>query len=173
MKRSFLLAAMCLAGGITSARAQVRITGGVDGGIALPAGDLGMWATSGPIVSVSVRAGKSGSRTTFGAEAMYQKLQFKDRADDLTWRAYGVMARVEYTVTGGLYALGGAGMLYRERNPIGTPPVPDRFESTDPAAQAGLGLRVGRHLALEARVINIMTVNASERVFPFTVGVRF
>jgi hypothetical protein len=173
MKHSWRLTALCLLSGITSAKAQVRFTAGVDGGIAVPAGDLGRLTTSGPMVSASVRAGKPGSRTSFGAEAMYAKLQFKDLADDLTWRAYGVMARVEYTVTGGLYALGGAGMLYRERNPIGTPAVPDRFESTDPAAQAGLGLRVGRHLALEARVINIVTVNASERVFPFTVGVRF
>lgn len=169
------------------ALAQSRITFGVDGGVAISGGDLGNQGSSGVFGSVSGLVGKPGARTRIGLEVNYQRMQldsvtyYPPCCDPLppvqfqgeVWQSYGVMARIEYTITGGLYAMGGAGMLSRTRTPDPDHPVALKSKSTDSAAQAGLGFRIGNRFALEARLINIFTVNASERMFPITAGVRF
>jgi hypothetical protein len=65
------------------------------------------------------------------------------------------------------------GILRRERKYVQSPLMVASTRSTDPVAQIGLGYRMGSQLALEARFINVFTVNQSERILPLTAGIRF
>jgi hypothetical protein len=153
-------------------------------------GDLGDPDELGLVAAFTVRIGKLGSRSTFGFEAHFQRIPLDSvfipavsdpgvpntgevRLPPSTWIAYGGIARLDYTVTDGLYAISGVGLLRREHEfESASAPIAKRT-STDPVAQVGLGYRLGEHVAIEARFINVFTVNQSERVIPITVGIRF
>lgn len=185
---------LCTAAAVLSivqpATAQTHVTLGVDAGTSSPMGDLGDPEELGLVAAFTIRIAKLGSRSTFGFEAHFQRMPLDTvfipavsdpgvpntgevRLPASTWLAYGGIARLDYTVTGGLYAISGLGILRREHEfESASPPIAKRT-STDPVAQIGLGYRLGRHLALEARFINVFTVNQSERVVPITAGIRF
>lgn len=154
-------------------------------------GDLGRpGGPPGVVGALGVRAGRSGSRTTFALEAHYQRIPLDSlyipavsepgvpntgaqRIPASTWQAWGVIARLDFRIVGGLYAIAGTGLLWREQAFAPAEVAVAPFESTDPVAQAGFGYRFGEHFVLEARFVNVFSVNDSERILPVTLGVRF
>ena len=190
MKPSFLctILAVTLAG--TTARAQTRVGFGADIGTAVAMGDLGRSGQPGLTAALSARIGKVGSRSSFGIEGHFERIPLdslyipavsdpgvpntgEQRIPASTFRAIGAIARLDYTVAGGLYAISGLGLLSREREYEQAPVAVATVKSTDPVAQIGLGYRLGSFLVIEARFLNVFTVNQSERMIPITAGIRF
>jgi hypothetical protein len=114
-----LLALMVLVAGPASGQARLRA--GVDAGYSLPAGDLGGIAKPGFVGRASVMLHPSPGRYAFGLEFELQRLHLDaivlpgfdtnppSRVKGPDWTAYGFLARLDYAIYHGLYALGGAG----------------------------------------------------------------
>jgi len=166
--------------------AQVRISPGFAVGPAIPMGDLG--SISSPMLGGNawVLARIPGERYAVGLEFQYHQFKMDSvvvLGFDTTpsymvagpaWRGYGAMVRYEYDIKRpGLYAVGGAGLYFTRSTPAAEHPVQTPEDSHDFTVLAGLGYRMRELINLEIRVINVFTVNDSQRWLPITVGFRF
>ncbi len=165
--------------------AQIRVSAGFGGGVMLPMGDLASTGSTGSASHAYVMFRGHDARYAFGLEGVYHHTTLDGvfvygtptvpgrSVDGLAWSAYGGMIRYEYDILRGLYAVGGAGLLYRRVVPPDDAPTTAPITSHDFTADAGLGFEGPEGLRVEVRLVNIFTVNDSDRFVPITVGFRF
>lgn len=187
MPHSRLILALAIAAACTTSPlgAQVQLRPGFGIGTTVVMGDLASPGTGGVAGHVFVMLRGEHRRHALGLEGVYHRATLDSlfvpgteaiegrSVNGHAWSALGGMIRYEYHIIGGLHAVGGAGLLYRKVVAPDDAPTPQVLRSHDFTAQAGLAYRGPAGLAIEARLVNIFTVNDSERFIPITMGVRF
>jgi hypothetical protein len=175
--RKILLGATALAAlSIAPLSAQGGFVFGVNGGVALPMGDLGDAVKTGWGGGVQLMMRNPDSKVGWGIDTHFARFGYEDIGGidlDATLNTYGALARLDFAVGGAAYILGGAGLFRSEITADDEGPDLGDTDGTDFAVQGGLGLNFARGFFLEAKYVNIFTENESTRFVPITVGIRF
>lgn len=179
--RAVALAIALCAFAYSGAEAQVTTyTLGVNGGLAVPLGDLSNATSSGYTIGITLGMKAPLSPLSFRAEGNFSELPFKGSTSD-KHRIYGFALDGLYNLgvaseNGGLYLTGGVG--YYGAKEIGTDVFGGTVE-TNTSWNAGLNVGLGYYLPLsgfsmnfEGRYTHVFS-NPSQGILPITVGIVF
>ncbi|HKW08858.1 MAG TPA: hypothetical protein VJO33_00675 [Gemmatimonadaceae bacterium] len=148
---------------------------GAAAGLAVPAGDLSDFTSSGYTVGLTLGMKQALVPFSLRAEGSFTELPFSDNSD-AKHRIIGFALDGQYnlstaTPTGGLYLTGGVGTY--GWNDVNSLANSDR--TWDVGINVGLGYYVqltGFTVNFEGRFVNVFS-NTNQRLFPITVGVTF
>lgn len=170
-----------LAGALMATIATVPLTAqggwavGINGGVAMPMGDLSDAVDMGFGGGVQIGMRNPDAKVGWGIEAQFYRFSAKEIAGmdfDGSLNTYGAMARLDFTLGGNIYLLGGAGLFRQEFTFGDDAPDFEETTNTDFALQAGVGLNFGKGFFIEGKFVNIMA-DESVQMIPITVGIRF
>jgi hypothetical protein len=156
--------------------AQGGFVFGVNGGVAMPMGDLADAVGTGWGGGVQLMMRNPDSKIGWGIDTHFGRFGFDDVGPvdvDASLNAYGAMARLDFSMGGAFYLLGGAGLFRQEVTSDDEGPDLGDTDGTDFAVQGGLGLNFSRGLFAEAKFVNIFTEGSATQFVPITVGIRF
>lgn len=170
--RSVLLAALFAAALPTIAPAQ----GGsfettLGGGITLPMGSSADAYKAGFHGAVGIGYRVTGSKAVFKLHAGFDRLE-QDALADAHANIFSAIARIDYDVSPSAYLIGGVGLVRNENQTVVSGV---RFTNTnsDPALTGGIGLRFGRNLFAEGRLMYAFSDPKKTALVPLTLGIRF
>lgn len=175
--RKILLGASALAALATApAMAQGGFVFGVNGGVAVPMGDLADAVSTGWGGGVQLMMRNPDSKVGWGIDTHFGRFGFKDLGPidvNANLNAYGALARLDFAVGGAAYILGGAGLFRREVTGDDEGPDLGETNNTDFAIQGGVGLNFGRGFFVEGKYVHLFTDGNATQFVPITIGVRF
>lgn len=179
MRKAFLAGAIVALAAVTTpltAQSSGSWELGLGGGATLPMGNAGDAYKTGYHGAALVGYRPASSKLWVGLDAQYHHFTQKAwliNVGDKNANSFAAFGRLNYDAASSVYLLGGLG-LFRTKNIVvvsGSAP----FKETDSnmAAEAGVGLRVGKSLFVEGKLINVFVSNKNQTFIPITLGVRF
>ena len=142
----------------------------VGGGVTIPLGNAADAYKTGFHGTAGIGYRPVNSKVVFGLQAAYHRLG-QDAFTDGHANIFTADARADYDLSPSTYLIGGVGLVRNENQTVVSGV---RFTNTnsDPALTGGLGLRFGKNLFAEGRLMYIFS-DVKATMVPITLGVRF
>jgi opacity protein-like surface antigen len=175
MRKAILAGALMTMVATAPAAAQGGWAVGINGGVAVPMGDLADGYEMGFGGGIQIGMRDPAAKVGWGIEAQFYRFALSEIGGidiDGSLNAYGAMARLDFTAGGNFYLLGGAGLFRQEFTFGDDAPDFEETTNTDFALQAGAGMNFGTGFFVEAKFVNIFA-EESVQMIPITVGIRF
>lgn len=169
--RNVLFAALLAAAVPTIASAQGgSFETSLGGGVTIPLGNSADLYETGFHGAAAIGYRALNSKAVFKLHASFHRLN-QDAFTDAHANIFAAFARMDYDVSPMAYVIGGVGVVRNENQAVVSGV---RFTNTnsDPALTGGLGLRIGKNLFAEGRVMYGLG-DVKTTLVPITFGIRF
>ncbi|MEP6589974.1 MAG: outer membrane beta-barrel protein [Gemmatimonadota bacterium] len=148
---------------------------GLGGGVTLPTGNAADFYKTGYHGTALVGYRPAASKVWIGLDAQYHHFTQKSFGVNVNGEganSFAAFGRLNYDAAPTVYLLGGLG-LFRTENKANIGGVPVKETDSNMAVEAGAGLRLGKSLFLEGKLVNVFVSNNNQLFIPITLGVRF
>ncbi|MES2125125.1 MAG: outer membrane beta-barrel protein [Gemmatimonadota bacterium] len=148
---------------------------GLGGGVTLPTGNAADFYKTGINGTALVGYRPANSKLWVGLDAQYHHFKQKSfgvNVDGESANSFAALGRVNYDAGTMMYVLGGLG-LFRTENKANIGGTPVKETDSNMAAEVGAGVRIGKSLFLEGKLVNVFVSSNNQLFIPITLGVRF